>query len=719
MKLLIVGDYGVLSRSIINTVSKAGWETCLLVGQSDSEPKPAKVFEQYFFPYDSDSIAEVVTSVVPDIVLFMGAYDASFPWDKPDQARISFFSGLINVLEACSKVPRLRFFFLSSQEVYGQNQQQVSEKDRPHPDTERGALLLHGERTCELQRQITGLDAYVIRLDHPYGLLESSREVRTSIEQLLIDACVKKEFHITNRHRYSGIFVLDAVEGVYRIIAAKEHVNRLYHLSSEEPVTDEEIAQMLRRLNPSLVITRDEDTGEETELILTCELVRGLFGLRIRNHYADVIGEVYKHIRNNLSSIASAQEMQERKRDLGIKLNRFVKLGLPYFINILGAIAAFFGQTLLVRGGFDRYIDLPFIYTLLISGLFGKQHALIAAVSLSVMHFASAGSLFDLLIDYNTYIWVAKVFIGGMLVGNLRDRQDVVERESDEENNYLQVKLDEMKRLNSVYQRVNRAYENRLIEYTGSLGRIYKITNSLNVQQPGEVLFSAALSVAELMQTRDVAIYQVANGDYCRLFSSTSEAARAFGKTVKYTAYPDLAKAMAETRVFVNKQMLPMLPQMANGIYDGDQLRFIIMVWGLSLDKMTLYQANQLTILSYLIMMSVNRASAYLDALVNKRFIAGTSIMSPDAFKETLDLYRSAKSRHLADYSLLLVNWCGDTIVDTSVKLRTLVRSQDLIGQDDAGRIYLLLLNANSDDADVVIGRLAQAGLGCRAVKEV
>lgn len=159
--------------------------------------------------------------------------------------------------------------------------------------------------------------------------------------------------------------------------------------------------------------------------------------------------------------------------------------------------------------------------------------------------------------------------------------------------------------------------------------------------------------------------------------------------------------------------MLPQMPQMVNGIYEGDTLKLIIMVWGLGLDEMTLYRANQLTVMSYLIMLSVNRADAYLDTLAKQRFLEGSKLMAPQAFREMLELFSSAKKRRLACYSLLRVLWRDETPEETSRKLCGLTRAEDLLGMDEQGEIYVLLINTDHDDASVVIERMKAAGIAC------
>lgn len=120
----------------------------------------------------------------------------------------------------------------------------------------------------------------------------------------------------------------------------------------------------------------------------------------------------------------------------------------------------------------------------------------------------------------------------------------------------------------------------------------------------------AADNYQRILKTPDVAIYQVANADYCRLFSATSDQAKVLGKSVKYSEMTDMTDMLNNKQVYINKTMNEDYPLMASAIYRNDKPLEIIMIWGLSFEKMTQYQANLLTVLGFMIYNSVDRARA-------------------------------------------------------------------------------------------------------------
>ena len=73
-----------------------------------------------------------------------------------------------------------------------------------------------------------------------------------------------------------------------------------------------------------------------------------------------------------------------------------------------------------------------------------------------------------------------------------------------------------------------------------SLDMVYNIVSNLEKYTNEEVLFYAAPLLAELMNTKDAAVYMAVNRDYARLFSATSQKARSLGNSIKYSALEDI-----------------------------------------------------------------------------------------------------------------------------------------------------------------------------------
>ena len=351
---------------------------------------------------------------------------------------------------------------------------------------------------------------------------------------------------------------------------------------------------------------------------------------------------------------------------------------------------------------------------LLFAIVYGQQQAIFSSLLAVAGYFLQqmyGRTGFEVLLDYNIYIWMVQLFIIGMVVGYMRDQLQFVKDENEEEVRYLSRKVDDIADINDSNVRMKQNFETQLINQRDSLGKVYEITSSLEAYAPEEVLFYAARVLGELMDSKDVAVYTVANADYARLFSFTSGEARKLGNSIKYTDMEDLYTDLKERRVFINKKMDEKLPLLASAVYTEDRMELILMIWGIPWQRMTLSEANRLTIVGSLIQNAVVHANRYLDALTSQRYLEHTNIMSPDAFGQLVRAFFGAKANGLTECALLEIG--AEDRRHAAEVLGKNMRQTDYMGMMEDGRFYILLSNTDEKNAEGVIGRFQSAGYGC------
>lgn len=247
-----------------------------------------------------------------------------------------------------------------------------------------------------------------------------------------------------------------------------------------------------------------------------------------------------------------------------------------------------------------------------------------------------------------------------------------------------------------------------------SLGRIYEVISSLNKYTTEEVLFYAVQVLSKLMDTPDVAIYNVANRDYARLFSATSTAARKLGNSIKYTAMGEMYEDMKNEKVYINPSMDGGFPLMACAVYDEDRIRLILMFWGLPKERLTLSEAHRLTAIGTLIQNAVLRASRYLESFRRQRYLEGTNVLNENAFTILVKAFLEAKARGLTECALMEVMLGYQGYEKVSTSLACSIRLTDYMGLLDNGKLYILLCNTDTKNAEVVQERLQELGHDCR-----
>lgn len=720
MKVFIVGKYNTFLDELIKKLHKENDKIYVLTGDKYRGSKPSRVFEQYIFPYSSDSLVEILDSVRPDVILFTGAYDSNFQWHNIRNESMHYLSGLINIILSAESHKIKRFIYLSSHQVY------ETHSDVPIPANAKtttndytGIAIAQGEELCRHFNETTDLDISVLRIDNLYKLPANREEVNDICSVLCLEAIQKGSVTINSNRTFSMLNVSDAVFGIYDFIHATEHKNFIYHLSSSQPVTQIEIANIIQSIDNSIVV-QDETADGRQQIVLDNTEFNQEFHFRVFHTYEKTIPEIYQKMRKNRKKYQTISEQKKANSKFITRLKAFLAALLPFIENIIIFIPVFMINNRAVGSQYFDKLDFFLLYVLLFAGVYGTKQAIFSAT------LSMAGYCFrqlynrtgiELLIDYNTYLWIAQLFIVAMAVGRLRDSNKAITYDKDEEIHFLNTQLEDLVSINESNNRIKNIYQNRILDYDDSLVKIYGITSELDSLEAGAVLFYAADIIGRVLETDDVAIYTIANGDYCRLFSATSKKAKSLGKSVKYTDMPEMMAAINNHQVYVNKTMNEDYPLMASAIYRSDKPIELIMLWGLPFENMSVYQCNLLTVLGYMIYNSVERADRYLDALANTRFIAGTKLLRKDAFAELNATYHDAMEKGFTEYVILTVSSERSmTYKEWSDTLSSKLRFSDYLGVNEEGRICILLTNSNTMDAQFIIQRFSQMGITCMPI---
>lgn len=755
MNILLIGGADSLINSLINKLNKEGHRVCLLTGSAGRKKEYEKVFETYNFSYSSVSLSDVFDSINPDVTIYMGAYDSNFRWENAERESVAFASSLINILMAYATSQRGRFVFLSSEEVYGKRQcKTLGEQEETAPATLRGMALVQAEELCENYRRTRDLDIVIARLDHLYNIPKNLKEVNSVCAKMCLEALDSGIITVNPGDTAAFLYEADAVEYVYRLAVCGEHSENLYNISNSVPVTYLELARMVQRYmgketkektdtntNSDLQFVGLEDEDEE-------ELEEELGGIKIvkkntAESYCVLSNQLYNSefgmarfgdLENNIKKTATYMKRhsdvfllnQEAQPSLWERFKKkaswVVQTLFPFVENLVCFIPFFMLNNRAVDSRYFANMDFYLLYVLLFAIVYGQQQATISAV------LATAGycfrqmygrSGFDVMLDYNTYVWIAQLFILGLVVGYMRDQIKVMRSEAQEQNDYLMSQLNDIQDINKSNVRVKDALEVQIVNQNGSIGKLYNITAQLDQYTPEEVLFYAAAMLSQLMGSKDVAIYAVSNSDYARLSAATSDRAREMGNSIRYAEMEDMYSIISQRKVYINRTMDERYPLMANAIFEEDRMQLILMVWGISWEHMTLGQANLLTVVSYLIQNAVLRANRYLDALENQRYVNGTKVMEMEAFSGLVHAYLEAQKKDLTVCTLLKVDVDLVHQDEAGQALAAKLRQSDYIGTMKDGCLYALLSNTNSTDAQIVMDRFKQVGYASEMVGAV
>ncbi|MCQ2518735.1 MAG: NAD(P)-dependent oxidoreductase [Lachnospiraceae bacterium] len=724
MNILLIGGCGSLINNLIVKFNKEGHRVFLLTGNRFKKSPYQRVFERYDFPYDCANMKEIFESINMDVTIFMGAFDTNYDWKKQDTESVRYFSGLMNILMSYSSRRMGRFIYLSSEDMYEAGlEYDIPEDEASAPMTIKGMVMAQAEEICESYRVNRNLDLVTLRLDHLYTFPKKRSEVRDIVGQMCLQAMDEGRITIEEDSRISLLYESDAVEYIFRVARCREHEYSLYNITSGAEITKKILADMIAS-NMNFPVTIETVSDISSRVILSGARYAGEFGVQSFCPCEGVIDKITDYIlRNSYTFLNDLDKKPTFMQTFKQKAGWFITALIPFLENAIAFIPFFMLNNRMVGNQYFAKLDFYLLYVLIFAIVYGQQQATfsaVLAVAGYVFRQAYDKSGFEVMLDTNTYVWIAQLFILGLAVGYMRDQISKLKKESDNEKEYLSVQLKDIQDINSTNVRVKDALETQLVNQNDSIGKIYSITSALNQYSQEEILFYAADVISKIMKSNDVAIYTVSEGgEYARLFSATSRKARELGNSIKYKELGELYEELAEGHVYINRGLNSALPLMANAITDDNgNIRTIILVWTLAWENMTLGQSNQLVIVTSLIKSAVIRANRYLDALENERYVEGTKILAAEAFEPLVSAFQNAEKEGLAECVILRVFTNPGMYVSAGSALHAKLRDTDLLGVMSDGSLCVILANTTNADSEFVRERFMSIGYMSEIVED-
>lgn len=722
MNVLMIGGGSRMADAIIDKLNKGNHRVYLLTGQREKKVSYKHVFEKYDFSYEDDSVRDIFESVKPELILFLGAYDTNFSWQRAGQDSMHYAASLMNILSAYAMLGKGRFVYFSSHEVYGGSYiDNVPEMEQTSPVGAKAMALAQGESICDNFRRAQELDILILRFDHVYWIPDRGQEDGDICFKMCLEALKTGKISGSDRNVFSMLYLKDAVELASKAIMEEKPKQSLYHISSMEKISEKQLAGLLAEKMGAGVELVDTSAGEYHQLILDGRGYQTEYGQRIFTDYEKGTERVVQYMKRHSSSFLEGTDtggswFGKLWHNFTVIFGKLV----PFMENMICFIPFFMLNNRAVGSAYFDRLDFYLLYVLLFAIVHGQQQAVFSAL-LAVAGYCFRQMYgrtgFEVLLDYNTYVWMAQLFILGMVVGYMKDRLLEIRSENEEEISYLNGKMNDIADINDSNVRMKQNFETQLVNQRDSLGKVYEITSGLEQYSSEEVLFYAARVLSQLMDSRDVAVYRVANRDYARLFSATSPDARKLGNSIEYSAMEAMYHELREHRVFINRTMDETLPLMAGAVYEADEMRLILMIWSIPWQRMTLAEANRLMIVGALIQNAALRANRYLEALKSQRFIEGTNILSIEAFSLLVKAFFEAQNRELTEYVLLEILAEDQDYERAAAALGSKMRQTDYMGMLEDGKLYILLPNTDEESARGVMERIRVSGYESRIRK--
>ena len=758
MKVVIAGGYSSFLSKLVDRLGREGCEVFTITGKLHSAGAEFSTEQHINYNFDTsdESVRLIMSSIVPDAIIFMGATDCNYTWDIPQRDSMNYLSALSNMLIIADDLRIKNFIYISSHEVYGtKHLKAINEDAEKNPEDVRSLVISQGEDLCLGFNKTRDMKTTVLRISNLYGAIDSGKKddfAAAMCKQAIKTGLVESP----ERLIISPTYITDAIDAVYKVVSAPNHRHSVYNVSGDT-VTGDEIAGVVRRLaeirdDPDygiksegdedqfelpevsgddvlVQLKSDEESAEERSRRLNIAVDSSRFKLEFRHRclvgFEKGMRYVYRSLRRNFQAEQQKEIKASNENKIFPKIVKIVRKILVSFLENIFAFVLFFVLSYICSNvKYLQDIDFMLFYVVIIAVTFGVQQASLAVLGACFYYIwnamrQSGMQFFDVIVDYQTVIRVLSLFAIAVIVGYMRDklRQQIAER--DDIIELTQKELEDIYAINESNTKIKNVLDERLTNYDDSLAKIYSIVSKLNTLEPEKILFEAVGVIQTIMRSNDLCIYNVSknNAKICRLVATSPGSMRALKKTIRLYELGPLADSMAQNEIYVNRDFDPDLPLMAAPVLSNGELVSILLLWSVNFENITIYHVNLFAILCKLISSSIEKAYLYTDGMQSFRYIEGTCVLNSEDFKDVANIFLEAKEKDNAECSLFEVDLNGSSLGYQGAKLRAHLRVSDYIGTDDRGRLLMLLSSTDIAESKYVLQRLAKDGIEVRETK--
>ncbi len=731
IKVLIVGSYGFFTNALLQRLSKERCEIYTIAGKnSKGKGKGLPRHINYDFALNDALIQNIIDSIAPDAMVLMGAQDNSFEW-KNNADAATYNSVVSNVLTCASNAGVKHLVYLSSTDVYGMGYDEpITEKMKPIPSDQRSVTLLNAEGQCRTFTENTGLKSIILRLPMVYGPQASTEEPLNFVSNAFLHAKMGRTLKCDMELEYKTIYIGDAVDAVYRAVANTNIPNGAYNVEGIKYVSNKEVVELVSKIAGKKLVTSDtKGSGKGFTSNPVGDLYNKASGYAPFVTLEKGFENTYKWVSSNYGDLKENYEVKKKKSDSaaadeGKKRVKNIAKGLLAYIEsialcALACVGTYFASDYSMLSGVDFFV----LYIIIMSVVYSLTHSYVSiflsAIMYVVLEMQSGFEFVEVITNYSTLVRILFYFLVGIIVGYSRDRLKLQNTELAEDN---QLKQEELVRVYDISERhiqIKKMFEERLINYDNSIAKVYSIVSQLDLLDAEKIVGSALNVIRQIMNVEDVAIYVKSNEGLYRMAGCTSRRAQKMRNIINLEDYDELEGTLLEDRIFVNRNLDPKLPSMVAPVFSDQNMIYMIMLYNMDFDKMTLYQENLFTVLAKIVASSFEKAYRYQNDTKDSRYAVGTSILLADAFKDIVKTRLSDTDTNVASFAVLKTHVDDQSqVLEKGSELVGILRDNDYVGLDDEdpNSLYMLLNNTSEKDLPFVYKKVQRINLTAEVV---
>jgi hypothetical protein len=604
----------------------------------------------------------------------------------------------------------------------------IAEEVEPKVKDTKNTAICNGETLCRLYGN-ENMQVQILRFPVVYGPSHFVYETMNPIEQMIFDSKKYGKISANAHSAYMTIYVGDAVDAIYKALSNEKCEQVLYHINGEKLTTDREIADIFKEQFALDTVIAGEAPKKKT-LSLDGGRFQQEFGYAPHISLEKGIARTEQFVKKNYKQLLKKYADEEEKRRIEQENSRKRQLRLILqhtkntFDNLLLFVIMQFIASKLINVAMFESIDVMLLYVLITSLTLGVGQSIFAVIlatggKIYLEMMKTNMSLNTVISYYSTIFSFLFYFVLAIMISYTIFRYKQSLKDEKDQNAELQEEYEAIYDLNKTNVEIKKVFEDRLLNYGDSIGKIYSIVSELDSLDPEKIVVESLSVVSQIMNVRDVCIYRAARDGYFHFVDATTEDARVMRNAIKLDDYADFSKAMKSGDIYVNHGIGNELPRMAAPIQSDNKLIYIIMLWNMEFENLNNYQKNLFLVLAKIITSNLNKGYLYEEIGRNQNYYEKTDILYPDIFKKMVVQQLENVAPEERSYSLIEIPIGDISLEEISSRLSSLVRDDDKIGKlkDDDSNVYLLA-HAGKKDIFFVLNKLNKNGLNCEVVED-
>ncbi len=722
MNILITGGYGFIGSHIAERFNKEG-HSIFVVDNCASNARASLNIEHKFYNFnvEDDRCEEIFRIYNIDIVVHLAAKKVQTYNDQKEN-----MLGLMNILSLVKKYEVKQLICSFSSLFFDDDNVKLldfsGKKQELRTDLEK-QYQISAINYCQKFKELCDLNVVLVFLPNVYGDGQTNGVFSIWVKNLF----EKKPLVVFGDGKQTRDFVeVNDVTDIFFRIVQREYDKKPLLVSSNKETSINNCLEIFKKFSKDVVAVHGKERSNEIDrMVVEDTFCEKELGWRPRYNIEDGIKKFLVNYQKAL------EKSQQEKITIGQKqiVTKYWTVGKPYIENVcMFALMIILSQ--FIHGGTtvnpDIGLDYNYVYILVMGLLYGKQQSIPATILSSCLLAFNITQRFDDFVSmiYKTEYLVhfATYLFFGVLSGYITDnreyavaflRKDMLEFK--ERYNFLEkLYLETINAKNRLYRQI--------VNSQDTLGSTYKIIQKLDSVEVENVFTSITEIISEIMNTEHVAVYIIGKNKYY-LRQKTRVGTRTVGlpKSIKIEDADYLKDILKSRQVFVNKLLVPNLPDMAVPVLNNDEVIAVIQIYDLDFEDLNLYNQNLLKVTSLLISDALRKAYKYEEQVRDKKHIQFTNILIKQEFaKIKQEIYQNRRQRHISISAFTLEIIAGNLdIYEINDRISKVVRDEDFVGENENGNIELILWNIDEEMVKQVQTRIKNVGLDSKEVLEV